>query len=367
MKKELQRIKQYLLTGVSYSVPLIACGGILIAIAIFIAPIGDKGPDFDQAPVLLQPMAKLLVTLGGTAFQLIGPVLAGFIAYGMVNKPGLVAGFVGGAIATTPVSVDGQSVSAGFLGAIVAGLIAGYIIKAILRAPWPRLLKPILPILIIPLLSSLVTGGIMFKLNGPLAWLMAGLGAQLQGMQSGSALLLAMLLGAMIAFDMGGPVNKTAFFFASGMIAQGNIYLMGPVAVAICIPPLGVGAATLLCPKLWNTQERESGMAALGMGLCGITEGAIPFAAADPVRVIPSIMAGSIVGAVIAMLAHVGNNAPHGGPIVIGVVENRIAFALAILAGVTVAASLLNFLKWRGERPEQGAAEAPENAAAHTR
>lgn len=361
MKEELKRIKQYLLTGVSYTVPLIACGGILIALAILMAPMGPNGPDFDKAAPALQPLARLLANIGGTAFGLIGPVLAAFIAYGMVNKPGLVAGFVGGSIATTAVPIGDQKVSAGFLGAMVAGLLAGYAVKWILKVPWPRLLKPILPILIIPILSSLFVGFVMVKLNTPLAWVMAKMGSELAGMQSGSAVLLALMLGAMIAFDMGGPVNKAAFFFASGMIAQGNVYLMGPVAVAICVPPLGLGLATLVGRGLWNEQERDSGMAALGMGMCGITEGAIPFAAADPVRVIPCIMAGSMAGAVIAILSRVGNNAPHGGPIVIGVVENRLMFAIAIVVGASVVAILINALRWRQQRL-QAASKNPEPA-----
>jgi fructose-specific phosphotransferase system IIC component len=174
---------------------------------------------------------------------------------------------------------------------------------------------------------------------------METLGQQLKSMQTGNATVLALLLGAMIAFDMGGPVNKAAFFFASALIKEGNIFIMGPVAAAICTPPLGMGLATLLGRRLWTEEQKESGYAALGMGMIGITEGAIPFAASDPLRVIPCIMLGSMTASVIAMLAHVGNNAPHGGPIVIFVVENKLMYVAAIAVGTLVTAVSVNALK----------------------
>jgi fructose-specific phosphotransferase system IIC component len=164
-------------------------------------------------------------------------------------------------------------------------------------------------------------------------------------MQTGNAVVLAMVLGAMIAFDMGGPVNKSAFFFGAAMIKEGNYGVMGACAAAICTPPLGLGLATLLQRKLWNDEEKEAGIAALAMGMIGITEGAIPFAAADPVRVIPCIMLGSMSAAVIAMLGGVGDHAPHGGPIVLPVVDNRWVYVIAIAAGTIVTAVAANTLK----------------------
>jgi fructose PTS system EIIBC or EIIC component len=183
-------------------------------------------------------------------------------------------------------------------------------------------------------------------------------------MQTGNQVVLGMILGAMIAFDMGGPVNKAAFFFGAGMIQQNNFAVMGACAAAICTPPLGMGLATLFRRKFWSEEEREAGIAALAMGMIGITEGAIPFAAADPLKVIPSIMVGSMVAAVLAMLGHVGDHAPHGGPIVIPVVDNKIMYVIAIIAGVIVTAAMINFLKWLGNRkPEtNGAAEGAETA-----
>jgi len=333
MLEELKKLRQHLLTGVSYAIPFIACGGIMIAGAIAFVPIGPAGPDFSQAPKL-----KLVLDIGATAFALMLPVLAGYIAYSIAGKPGLVAGFIGGYL-------SGQ-VKAGFLGAILAGLLAGYIVQLIKKIPVSKHLKPIMPILIIPILSSAAIGVIMLKVLGtPIAQLMTAANGVLKGMSSGNAVVLALLLGAMIAFDMGGPINKTAFFFGAAMIGEGNAQIMGACAAAICTPPLGMGLATLIRRKLWTQEEQEAGMAGLAMGLIGITEGAIPFAAADPLRVIPCIMAGSMVASVIAMLGGVGDHAPHGGPIVLPVVDHRLAYVVAILAGTLVTAVAINVLK----------------------
>jgi fructose-specific phosphotransferase system IIC component len=193
----------------------------------------------------------------------------------------------------------------------------------------------------------------------PIARIMVDLGNALESMQSGSQVLLAMVLGAMIAFDMGGPVNKAAFFFGAAMIQQQNYTIMGACAAAICTPPLGLGLATLFNRKLWNSEQHESGLAALGMGLIGITEGAIPFAAGDPFRVIPAIMLGSMTSATIAMVGGVGDHAPHGGPIVLPVVDHRLMFILAIACGVLVTAVTVNLLKKFTEKPAALAADKP--------
>ncbi|MBF0362015.1 MAG: PTS transporter subunit EIIC [Oligoflexia bacterium] len=339
MKDEIKKIKNYLLSGVSYAIPFVASGGILIALAISFAPMTASGPDFSNAPTL-----KLILDIGVTAFKLLVPVLAGYIAYGMVNRPGLVPGFVGGFIA--------NEIGAGFLGGIVAGIIAGYTVMLIKKIKTPNFIKPVMPILIIPATSSLIVGIIMFKLLGvPIKNLMGFLSTWLSTMGTGDSLVLAIILGMMIAFDMGGPINKTAFFFGAAMIKEGNFAVMGACATAICIPPLGMGLATLLSRKLWSEQERDAGMAALGMGMIGITEGAIPFAAADPIRVIPTIMFSSAVGSVIAMLGGVGNHAPHGGPIVIPVIDNKTIYVIAIVVGSLVCALLINGLKkWRRDK-----------------
>lgn len=358
MKEMLQKHKQYLLTGVSYVIPLIACGGILIALSLaycFHFHILNErgGPDPSKAPWFIQQMASI----GGVAFSLFPAVLAGFISYGMASKPGLVPGFIGGFIAGMPQTVDGKSASAGFLGAIIIGLVAGHVTNLLKKLPVPTMFKPVMPIIIIPILSALPVGLLMLALNMPIATIMVDLGHQLENLQHGSQVLLAMVLGAMIAFDMGGPVNKAAFFFGAAMIEQNNFAVMGAIAAAICTPPLGLALATFLNRKNWSEEQRESGLAALGMGLMGITEGAIPFAAADPFRVIPSIMVGSMVAATIAMLGGVGDHAPHGGPIVLPVVDNRLVYICAIVAGAIVTAVMINLLKKFTEKPAAAASK----------
>lgn len=351
----LRQLRQHLLTGVSYVIPLIACGGILIAAAIAFAPMTPAGPDLASSPTL-----KLLSDIGAAAFALMLPVLAAYIAYSMAGKPGLTPGFVGGYLAGT--------VKAGFLGALLAGLIAGAVVQLLKRVPVSRHVRPIMPILIIPIVSSVVIGVIMLQVVGaPIAHLMTAATGLLKAMSTGDQLVLALVLGAMIAFDMGGPVNKTAFFFGAAMIREGDPRIMGACAAAICTPPLGLGVATLLRRSIWSVEERDAGIAGLMMGLIGITEGAIPFAAADPLRVIPCIMAGSMTAAAIAMLGGVGDHAPHGGPIVLPVVEHRMIYVVAILAGIVVTSVSIIVLKSHALRRAQRAVEtsaAPAGALA---
>ncbi len=271
------------MSGVSYAIPFVACGGIMVAAAIAFAPMSPTGPDFSHSPGL-----KLILDIGTAAFALLIPVLAGYIAFGMADRPGLVPGFVGGYIA--------NQVGAGFMGGLIAWLLAGAIVLVLKKIKLPVFLRPIMPILVIPVISSLLVGFIMYRVVGiPVHEAMIGLSAWLTSIGDANKIWLAMLLGAMIAFDMEGPVNKAAFFFGVAMIREGNCAVMGACAAAICIPPIGLGLGTLLSRKLWTEQEGEAGYAALTMGSIGITEGAIPFAAADPVRVIPTIMVGSVI------------------------------------------------------------------------
>ncbi len=348
MKEVLQKHKQYLLTGVSYVIPFIACGGILIAFSIALAPMTKSGPDFSSAPSFVVNM----LAIGTAAFKLFPAVLAGFIAYGIAGRPGLVPGFIGGFIAGMPQAVGNKTASAGFLGALLIGLVAGHVTNLLKKLQVPSVLRPVMPIIVIPIFSALPVGLLMLALNMPIASVMVGMGHFLEGLQSGSRIILAMVLGAMIAFDMGGPVNKAAFFFGAAMIQQQNFAIMGACAAAICTPPLGLGLATILNRASWTDEQRESGLAALGMGMIGITEGAIPFAAADPLRVIPSIMFGSMIAATIAMLGGVGDHAPHGGPIVLPVVDNRLMYVFAIVAGAIMTAITINLVKKFTEKPE---------------
>src|SRR5277367_3672252 len=343
MKEMLQKHRQYLLTGVSHVIPFIACGGILIAFSIALAPMTPSGPDFKNSPTIVNDM----LTIGVTAFKLFPAVLAGFISFGMAGKPGLVPGFIAG----MPQTVGDKTASAGFLGALLIGLVAGHITNLLKKLKVPKFIRPVMPIIIIPIFSALPVGLLMLALNIPIASVMVGMGHFLEGLQSGSQIILAMVLGAMIAFDMGGPVNKAAFFFGAAMIQQQNYSIMGACAAAICTPPLGLGLATLLNRKGWTEEQRESGLAGLGMGMIGITEGAIPFAAGDPLRVIPTIMFGSMVAATIAMLGGVGDHAPHGGPIVLPVVDHRLMYVVAIITGAIVTAITINLVKKFTEKP----------------
>ena len=348
MAESLKMLRQHLLTGVSYAIPFIACGGIMIACGIAFVPMTDAGPDFSNAPTM-----KLILDIGSASFFLLLPVLAGYIAYAMAGRPALVPGFVGGYLA--------GEVGAGFLGALLIGLVAGWIVSGIKKVPVSKYIRPIMPILIVPIVSSTLVGVLMLKVIGiPIAQFMIFLGEWLQMMSTGNTVVLAMILGAMIAFDMGGPVNKTAFFFGAAMIKEGHYGMMGICAAAICTPPLGLGLATLINRKLWSDEEKESGIAAVAMGMIGITEGAIPFAAADPLRVIPCIMAGSMTAAVVASLGAVGDHAPHGGPIVLPVVDNRIMYVIAIVAGTMVTAALINAVKVLARKRTSQTTEMPK-------
>lgn len=333
MKEELKRIREYLMTGVSYMIPIVVIGGVLIAFSIALSGITPgKGAD------VTNPFLTNILNIGAASFSMMVPVLAGFIAYGIADRPGIAPGLVGGVLA--------GNLKAGFLGGIIAGFLAGYIARWIKGWKVPKAIKPIMPIFVIPLLSALFVGLIMIYVVGtPIATLMASMTAGLKAMSSGSAVVLALVMGAMIAFDMGGPVNKVAFLFGAAMIGEGIFTVMGPVAAAICIPPLGMGVATLLAPKKYSEIEKEAGIGALAMGMIGITEGAIPFAAGDPLRVIPSIMIGSAIGAAVAAIGKVGDHAPHGGPIVLPVVDNRLMFIVAVLVGIAITALIVNFLK----------------------
>ncbi|ANF96700.1 PTS fructose transporter subunit IIABC [Paenibacillus bovis] len=336
-------IYRHLMSGVSYMIPFIVVGGLLIAIALTLG--GQKTPGGLVIPD--GSFWKTIEQIGAASFTFMVPILAGFIAYSIADRPGIAPGVIGGYIAATGSFYHSES-GAGFIGGIVAGFLAGYVALGIKKLKVPRALQPIMPIIIIPILSSLVVGLVfVFLIGAPIAHVFEVLTVWLASMQGTSSVLLALILGAMISFDMGGPVNKVAFLFGSAMIGEGNYEIMGPIAVAICIPPISMGLATFIAKHKFRPAEREAGKAAFTMGLFGITEGAIPFAAQDPLRVIPSIMVGSMTGSVIAMLGHVGDRVAHGGPIVgvLGAVDHIIMFFIAIIVGVVVAALLITLLK----------------------
>ncbi|EMN7729972.1 MULTISPECIES: PTS fructose transporter subunit IIABC [Bacillus cereus group] len=342
-EKKQNPIYCHLMNGVSFMVPFIVVGGLLIAIALTLG--GEKTPGGLVIPE--GSFWKTIEQIGGASFTFMVPILAGYIAYSIADKPGLVPGMIGGYIAATG-SFYGSESGAGFLGGIIAGFLAGYIALGIKKLKVPKAIQPIMPIIIIPVFTSLIVGlAFVFIIGAPVAQVFVSLTAWLAGMQGSSSILLALILGAMISFDMGGPVNKVAFLFGSAMIGEGNYEIMGPIAAAICIPPIGMGLATFISKGKFQDSEREMGKASFTMGLFGITEGAIPFAAQDPLRVIPSIMAGSMTGAAIAMIGHVGDRVAHGGPIVavLGAVDNVFMFFVAVIVGSAVTAVLVNVLK----------------------
>lgn len=342
-KSKQNPVYRHLMNGVSYMIPFVVVGGLLIALAL---ALGGEPTDSGLA-IPEGSMWNKVLSVGAAGFTFMVPILAGFIAMSIADRPGLAPGMIGGYIAANGSFYDSEA-GAGFLGGILAGFVAGYIAKWIKTWPVPKMIQPIMPILVIPLVASLAIAALfIFVVGAPIASLMDGLTSFLNGMQGASSIVLALILGAMIAFDMGGPVNKVAFLFGASMIGAGNTEIMGAIAAAICVPPLAMGAATLLNKKKYEKAEQEAGKAALAMGLVGITEGAIPFAAKDPLRVIPSIMVGSMVASVIAMLGNVGNNVPHGGPVVavLGAISNPVMYFVGIIAGVIVAALMVNALK----------------------
>ena len=337
-------IYKALMNGVSYMIPFVVVGGLLIAVSLTLG--GEPDPEGG----LVIPEGSFWATInaiGVVGFTLMVPILSGYIAYAIADRPGLAPGMICGWIANTG-SFYGSEAGAGFIGAIVTGFAAGYLALAIKRVRVPKPVRPIMPIIVIPLLTTVVVGGLFVLVVGqPIAAVFTALTDFLSGMEQTTAAVLGLVIGLMIAFDMGGPVNKTAFLFGASLIATGNTEVMGIAAAAIPVPPLGMGLAALVRRALFTSQEIELGYAALFMGFFGITEGAIPFAAADPGRVIPANMAGGAVAGVIAAVAGVTDAVPHGGPIValLGAVGNVVWFFVAILAGTLVTAAVAITLK----------------------
>ncbi|MCY6959877.1 PTS fructose transporter subunit IIC [Clostridium brassicae] len=334
---------KHLMGGVSYMIPVVVVAGLLIAIAL---AFGGQ-PTKSGLVIPDDSIWKKVEMIGGAGFTFMVPVLSGFIAYSIADRPGLAPGLIGGYIAVNG-SFYGSEANAGFLGGIITGFLAGYVAKALKSIKVPNIIKPIMPIIIIPIISTLVTGlAFILILGGPITAIFEGLTKFLAGLSGASSIVLATILGAMIAFDMGGPVNKTAFLFGVSMITAGNPEIMGPIAAAVAIPPIGMGIATFIGKKYYSEDEADAGKAAFAMGLCGITEGAIPFASMDPIRVIPSLIVGSVVGANIAVLGKVADRVPHGGPIValMGGIDSIIMFLVAIVVGSIITALMVNALK----------------------
>ncbi|BAW08675.1 PTS fructose transporter subunit IIC [Nocardia seriolae] len=357
-----------LMNGVSYMIPFVAVGGLLIAISL------SLGGHTDPSGGLVIPEDSIWYSvnqIGSIGFTLMVPILSGYIAYAIGDRPALVPGMVGGWIANTGALYDSKA-GAGFLGAIVTGFLAGYLVLWIKKVKVPRFAQPIMPIIVIPILATLGVGlFFIYAIGHPISFVFEHLTTWLGGMTGTSAIALGAIVGLMIAFDMGGPVNKTAFLFGAGLIATGNLSVMGMAAAAIPVMPLGQGLATLLRRPLYDEQEREAGLASLFMGFFGISEGAIPFAASRPAQVIPANMIGGAVAGAIAGVAGVGDAVPHGGPIValLGAIEGIPMFFVAVLAGTVVTAVLtIALIEFRSRRegPAATAVTVTETASAAT-
>ena len=367
-----QKLKRALLTGVSYMIPFVAGGGLLIALGFLlggydITEVADKvvlENNFGNLPEggLTIYLGAVLFKIGALSMSFLVPALAGYIAYAIADRPGIAPGFVAGAVASF--------MDAGFLGGIIGGLLAGYI--AYLIGTWqvPRWLRGLMPVVIIPLLGSIFASGLMFLvLGGPIAGLTLALNDWLTGMSGASAVVLGIILGLMMCFDLGGPVNKVAYAFAVAGLTAGSAdnqapwLIMGTVMAAGMVPPLAMALATVLNKKLFTLNERENGKAAWLLGASFISEGAIPFAATDPLRVIPASMVGGALTGALCMATGVTSQAPHGGFFVFFAIGNLPMFIIAIVAGMVVSALAVIALKRFAVKKPVEAEAAPATAS----
>ena len=337
VKAEKTGIYKHLLTGVSFMLPMVVAGGLMIALSFVFGITAFKEPG---------TLAAALMQIGGeTAFKLMVPLLAGYIAYSIADRPGLAPGMIGGLLAS--------SLGAGFIGGIIAGFLAGYAAQAINRyARLPQSLEALKPILIIPLLASLFTGLVMIYVVGkPVAGMLEGLTHFLDSMGTTNAILLGVLLGGMMCVDLGGPINKAAYAFSVGLLASQSDAPMAATMAAGMVPPIGLGIATFTARRKFAQTEREAGKAALVLGLCFISEGAIPFAAKDPLRVIPASIAGGALTGALSMYFGCKLMAPHGGLFVLAIpnaINHALLYLLAIVAGSLLTAVVYAVVK----RPE---------------
>ena len=353
------RIYKAVMTGVSYMIPFVAAGGIIVALgfmleAVTVPNLGDLKDEPVRKAILENSslfnlngthwtlyLGVVLHTIGGFGIELMVPALAAYIAYGLAQRPGIAPGFIAGTVAVT--------VQAGFLGGIVGGILAGVVAYGLGTLKLPRWLGSMMPVVITPLVTSLIAGAVMYLLLGaPLAWVMSALQGWLTSMSGTSSLVLGLILGAMMASDLGGPINKAAYLFATTGLSNGgavNQEIMAAVIISGMVPPLAMALATTLRPKLFTELERENGKAAWLLGASFISEGAIPFASADPLRVISSSVVGGALAGAISMSAHVASPAPHGGIWIVLLSNNVLMFLVAVAAGTLLSALVYLVLK----------------------
>ena len=352
---------KYLMNGVSHMLPFVVGGGILIAIAFlidgFLAP--NAGADFGSAT----PVAKFFKQVGGDAFGFMLPILAGYIAMAIADRPGLAVGFVGGTLANAGYSwgwlTSGNAVGGGFLGALFAGFVAGFFVKWLegVCEKLPDSLEGIKPVLLYPLIGILGIGVIMFTVNPIFAWINTAMTNVLNGMGTSNLVLLGAIVGGMMSIDMGGPFNKAAYVFGTAMLAEGTEagqIIMASVMVGGMVPPLVIALSTLIFKNRWTADERKAGVVNWIMGLSFISEGAIPYAAADPARVIPSCIAGSALAGALSAAFGCTSPAPHGGFWVIAIIGNPGMYVVALIAGFVVGCLILSLLKKKLPPEESG-------------
>ena len=331
IKEKMGELKRHLMTGVSYMIPVVVAGGLLISIAVIIGGTGV----WDEKSTTL---ATAFRDIGLTGLQLIVPVIACFIAYSIADRAAIAPALICGMLA--------YKIGTGFLGGIVVGLLVGYLVEWLKQIKIKASLMPLLAILIIPVVSSLAIGLLLiFVIGTPITSMMGGITAWLNSMKGTNIVILSIILGLMMAFDMGGPINKTAYTFAMASFSIQAYAVSSAVFIAISIPPLGLALATLLAPKKYTDEEKEAGKSGILMGIIGITEGAIPFAVADPLRVIPSIMLGSGVACGLSAAFGVINTTVMSSVMGIPFVNKPIFHIIAVAAGCLVTALLLNGLK----------------------
>ncbi|KLE15490.1 PTS fructose transporter subunit IIBC [Clostridium sp. C8] len=327
-------IYKHLMNGVSHMLPFVVAGGVLIAVS-FLWGIYSADPASDQ----YNRIAEILKSVGGTAFSMIVPIFTAFIASSIAGRPGMVAGFVGGLIA--------NATGAGFLGGIIAGFFSGYLMLGLisLLRGLPRQFEGLKSIFLLPIIGILITGVLMTLLGEPVAFLNSSVMNWLASLESANPILLGLVIGCMSAFDFGGPVNKAAYITGTMLLSQGNYYFMAGVSAACITPPLIIALATTIFRKQFNEEDRAAGLVNYILGFTHITEGAIPFAAKDPLRVIPILMAGSSVSAILTYLMKVQVPAPHGGFLILPIVEKPLVWVICILLGSLVGAVLYGLYK----------------------
>lgn len=338
-KSEALRIKKHLLTGVSYMIPVVVAGGLCMALAKVVG-----GPMVVNAH---DTIGSMINDIGVAAMTFVVPVMTAFIAYSIADRPGIAPGLTVGLIS--------NNIKAGFLGGILAGLLVGYLILLIRKyVKPPRAMQGLMPIVFIPFFVTLIVGALMLGLiGGPIAMVQDAILGWMRSLAGGSRMVLGAIIGGMMGFDLGGPINKTASLFCNGLMAEKVFEPEAAKIVGGMVPPLGVALSVLLMRRKYSRAEHEAAKAALPLGLCFITEGVLPFAASDPLRVIPACVVGSAVAAALTMYWGVASTVPHGGIFVVPFMTHPLLFLAALLAGSCVTASILAALK-RGKSAEEG-------------